>query len=60
RRNANRLGFAMHLAYLRFPGRVLGSKEHPGGATRDSPAPCQLRAELRPGGGKYARASTLT
>jgi Domain of unknown function (DUF4158) len=27
RRNANRLGFAVHLAYLRFPGRVLGPKE---------------------------------
>jgi hypothetical protein len=24
RRNANRLGFAVHLAYLRFAGRVLG------------------------------------
>jgi len=24
RRNANRFGFAVHLAYLRFPGRVLG------------------------------------
>jgi hypothetical protein len=24
RRNANRLGFAVHLAYLRFPGRVPG------------------------------------
>jgi hypothetical protein len=29
RRNANRLGFAVHLAYLRFPGRVLGQKETP-------------------------------
>jgi TnpA family transposase len=29
RRNANRLGFAVHLAYLRFPGRVLGPKETP-------------------------------
>jgi TnpA family transposase len=27
RRNANRLGFAVHLAYLRFPGRVLSPKE---------------------------------
>ena len=29
RRNANRLGFAVHLAYLRFPRRVLGPKETP-------------------------------
>jgi TnpA family transposase len=29
RRNANRLGFALHLAYLRFPGRVLGTSETP-------------------------------
>jgi len=29
RRAANRLGFAVHLAYLRFPGRVLGSDEAP-------------------------------
>jgi TnpA family transposase len=29
RRNANRLGFAVHLAYLRFPGRVLGPTETP-------------------------------
>ena len=29
RRNANRLGFAVHLAYLRFPGRVLSPKETP-------------------------------
>jgi TnpA family transposase len=29
RRDANRLGFAVHLAYLRFPGRVLGPKETP-------------------------------
>ncbi len=29
RRNANRLGFAVHLAYLRFPGRVLGPNEIP-------------------------------
>ncbi|MBV8416042.1 MAG: DUF4158 domain-containing protein [Verrucomicrobia bacterium] len=29
RRNANRLGFAVHRAYLRFPGRVLGPKETP-------------------------------
>jgi TnpA family transposase len=29
RRNANRLGFAVHLGYLRFPGRVLGPKETP-------------------------------
>lgn len=27
RRDANRLGFAVHLAYLKFPGRVLGSEE---------------------------------
>lgn len=27
RRDANRLGFAAHLAYLRFPGRVLGAEE---------------------------------
>jgi TnpA family transposase len=27
RRNANRLGFAIHLAYLRFPGRVLGAED---------------------------------
>ena len=25
----NRLGFAVHLAYLRFPGRVLGAEETP-------------------------------
>src|SRR3984957_6080871 len=31
RRNANRLGFAVHLAYLRFPGRVLGPNEIPPG-----------------------------
>ena len=29
RRDANRLGFALHLAYLRFPGRVLGTEETP-------------------------------
>ena len=29
RRAANRIGFAVHLAYLRFPGRVLGSDEMP-------------------------------
>ena len=29
RRDANRLGFAMHLAYQRFPGRVLGIDEIP-------------------------------
>ena len=29
RRVANRLGFAVHLAYLQFPGRVLGANETP-------------------------------
>ncbi|MEK4031920.1 DUF4158 domain-containing protein [Methylocystis sp. IM3] len=29
RRDANRLGFALHLAYQRFPGRVLGIDETP-------------------------------
>src|SRR5271166_1246637 len=29
RRDANRLGFAAHLGYLRFPGRVLGVEEVP-------------------------------
>jgi hypothetical protein len=29
RRDANRLGFAVHLAYQRFPGRVLGIYETP-------------------------------
>ena len=29
RRDANRLGFAVHLAYLRYPGRVLGPAEMP-------------------------------
>ena len=29
RRAANRLGFAVHFAYLRFPGRVLGADETP-------------------------------
>ena len=29
RRAANRLGFAVHLAYLRFPGRVLAADEAP-------------------------------
>ncbi len=29
RRDANRLGFAAHLAYQRFPGRVLGIDETP-------------------------------
>jgi TnpA family transposase len=29
RRDANRLGFAVHLAYQRFPGRVLGIEEIP-------------------------------
>jgi TnpA family transposase len=29
RRDANRLGFAVHLAYLRFPGRVIGVDENP-------------------------------
>lgn len=29
RRDSNRLGFAVHLAYLKFPGRVLGSEETP-------------------------------
>ena len=29
RRNANRLGFAVHLAYFRFPGRILGAEEIP-------------------------------
>ena len=31
RRDANRLGFAVHLAYQRFPGRVLGIDEIPPG-----------------------------
>ncbi len=29
RHDANRLGFAVHLAYQRFPGRVLGINETP-------------------------------
>jgi hypothetical protein len=29
RRDGNRLGFAVHLAYSKFPGRVLGSEEAP-------------------------------
>lgn len=29
RRDANRLGFALHLAYLRFPEQVLGASEMP-------------------------------
>jgi hypothetical protein len=29
RRDSNRLGFAVHLAYLRFPGRVIGADEIP-------------------------------
>ena len=29
RRATNRLGFAVHLAYLRFPGRALGAEEAP-------------------------------
>ena len=29
RRNANRLGFGVLLAYLRFPGRILGAEEFP-------------------------------
>src|SRR5437868_2724709 len=29
RRDCNRLGFAVHLAYLRFPGRVIGIDEIP-------------------------------
>jgi TnpA family transposase len=29
RRDANRLGFATHLAHLRFPGRVLGAEGVP-------------------------------
>lgn len=29
RRSSNRLGFAIHLAYLRFPGRALGPTETP-------------------------------
>ena len=29
RRDANRLGFAVHLAYLRFPGRSLSPTEKP-------------------------------
>jgi hypothetical protein len=29
RRDPNRLGFAVHLAYLRLPGRVLGAQEDP-------------------------------
>src|ERR1700719_577035 len=29
RKDANRLGFAVHLAYLRFPGRVIGVDENP-------------------------------
>jgi TnpA family transposase len=28
RRDANRIGFAVHLAYLRFPGRVPALKKH--------------------------------
>jgi hypothetical protein len=28
-RDPSRLGFAVHLAYLRFPGRVLGAQEDP-------------------------------
>src|SRR5271165_5769484 len=40
RRDANRLGFAVLLAYLRFPGRVLGAQE--------VPPPDMLVAVLRP------------
>ena len=29
RRTSNRLGFAAHLAFLKFPGRVLGADENP-------------------------------
>jgi len=29
RRAANRLGFAVHFAYLRFPGRAIGVDEAP-------------------------------
>jgi TnpA family transposase len=29
RRNANRLGFAVQLAYFRHPGRIIGVKEAP-------------------------------
>ena len=29
RRASNRLGFAAHLAFVKFPGRVLGADEHP-------------------------------
>ena len=38
RRDANRLGFAVHLAYQRFPGRVLGIDETPPRGTALSPA----------------------
>ena len=29
RRDANRLGFAVHLAYFRYPGRIIGVDETP-------------------------------
>ena len=29
RREANRLGFAVHLAYFRYPGRIIGVDETP-------------------------------
>src|SRR6202795_3158235 len=41
RRNANRLGFAVHLAYLRFPGRVLGPNETPPAGVYRRPTPDQ-------------------
>ena len=59
RRDPNRLGFAVHLAYLRSPGRVLGAQKDPpsdmlafiasqiGVAPEVSPA---IRGAMKPGG----------
>jgi TnpA family transposase len=47
RRDANRLGFAIHLAYLRFPGRVLGAEEVPSPNMLDFVA-SQIGSEARP------------
>jgi TnpA family transposase len=53
RRDANRLGFAVHFAYLKFPGRVLGSGEIP---PSDMMAFIASQLEIGPGAfGEYAQ-----
>jgi TnpA family transposase len=68
RRDPNRLGFAVHLAYLRFPRRVFGAQEDPpsdmlvfiasqiGVAPGFSPA---MRGAMKPAGPTLAKSRPI-